>query len=70
MSAGTIILQVLLWSQLLGTIFAIIVALIGGFVVYGILKMTMGIRLTQEEEFRGADLSIHKISANSEDAMF
>ena len=59
-----------LWSQLLGTMFAIIVALIGGFVVYGILKMTMGIRLTQEEEFRGADLSIHKISANSEDAMF
>ena len=59
-----------LWSQLLGTMFAIIAALIGGFVVYGILKMTMGIRLTQEEEFRGADLSIHKISANSEDAMF
>ena len=59
-----------LWSQLLGTMFAIIVALISGFVVYGILKMTMGIRLTQEEEFRGADLSIHKISANSEDAMF
>jgi len=28
------------------------------------------IPLTQEEEFRGADLSIHKISANSEDAMF
>ena len=57
-------------SQLIGTLLAIAIALIGGFVVYGVLKMTMGIRLTQEEEFRGADLSIHKISANSEDAMF
>ena len=59
-----------LWSQLFGTVFAILIALIGSFIVYGILKMTIGIRLSQEEEFRGADLSIHKISANSEDAMF
>ncbi|OTG93015.1 ammonium transporter [Acinetobacter sp. ANC 3832] len=57
-------------SQIIGTVLAIIIALSGGFIVYGILKYTMGIRLTQEEEFRGADLSIHKISANSEDAMF
>ena len=57
-------------SQLIGTFLAIGVALAGGFLVYGLLKMTMGIRLTQEEEYRGADLSIHKVSANSEDAMF
>ena len=57
-------------SQFFGTLFAIIIALAGGFIVYGILKITMGIRLTQEEEYLGADLSIHKISANSEDAMF
>lgn len=57
-------------SQLIGTFLAIAVALAGGFLVYGLLKTTMGIRLTQEEEYRGADLSIHKISANSEDAMF
>jgi Amt family ammonium transporter len=30
----------------------------------------MGIRLSQEDEYRGADLSIHKISANSEESMF
>jgi len=36
----------------------------GGFVVYGILKATLGLRLTQEEEYNGADLSIHKIKAN------
>lgn len=53
-------------SQLLGTLLGITVALIGGFVVYGLLKMTVGIRLTQEEEFNGADLSIHRVSATAE----
>ena len=57
-------------SQMIGTFLAISIALTGGFLVYGALKITMGIRLSQEDEFRGADLSIHKISANSEDAMF
>jgi Amt family ammonium transporter len=32
-------------------------------VVYGLLKLVMGIRLSQEEEFDGADLSIHRISS-------
>ncbi len=41
-------------------------ALLGGFVVYGVLKMTLGIRLDAEEEFNGADLSIHRISATPE----
>ncbi|WP_288432041.1 ammonium transporter [uncultured Acinetobacter sp.] len=57
-------------SQLIGTGLAIVIAVLGGFVVYGLLKAVMGIRLSQEDEFRGADLSIHKISANSEDGMF
>ncbi|WP_445116264.1 ammonium transporter [Acinetobacter sp. WZC-1] len=57
-------------SQLIGTLLAIVIAMTGGLLVYGILKISMGIRLTQEDEFRGADLSIHKISANSEDAIF
>ncbi|OTG98273.1 ammonium transporter [Acinetobacter sp. ANC 4654] len=57
-------------SQIIGTLLAIGIALVGSFLVYGTLKVTMGIRLSQEDEFRGADLSIHKISANSEDAMF
>lgn len=57
-------------SQLFGTVFAIGVAVVGGLIVYGLLKITIGIRLSQEDEYRGADLSIHKISANSEDAMF
>ncbi|BBP03768.1 transporter [Sulfuriferula plumbiphila] len=53
-------------SQLLGTLLGIAVALIGGFVVYGLLKMFVGIRLSQEDEFNGADLAIHRISATAE----
>jgi Amt family ammonium transporter len=36
---------------------------VAGFVVYGILRATLGLRLTQEEEYQGADLSIHRIRA-------
>jgi Amt family ammonium transporter len=41
-------------------------ALVSGFAVYGLLKATMGLRMSQEEEFDGADLSTHKISASPE----
>jgi len=50
-------------SQLIGTLMGVAIALIGGIIVYGTLKKLVGLRLTQEEEFDGADLSIHKISA-------
>jgi len=50
-------------GQLIGSLLGVTVALVGGFVVYGLLKLVMGIRLTQEEEFDGADLSIHRISS-------
>ncbi|BEI34283.1 ammonium transporter [Polynucleobacter sp. HIN5] len=50
-------------AQTIGSVLGITIALIGGFLVYGLLKVTLGIRMSQEEEFDGADLSIHKISA-------
>jgi Amt family ammonium transporter len=53
-------------SQLAGTLLGIAVALIGGFVVYGGLKAMVGLRLDAEEEFEGADLSIHQVSASAE----
>lgn len=53
-------------SQLLGTLAGVSIALVGGFVVYGALKAVFGIRLDAEEEFNGADLSIHKITATPE----
>jgi Amt family ammonium transporter len=50
-------------SQLIGTALGVSIAFIGGYIVYGVLKKIMGLRLSQEEEYNGADLSIHKISA-------
>ena len=50
-------------SQLTMTAMAIVVALTGSSVVYGTLKATLGLRLDREEEFEGADLSIHRISS-------
>jgi len=44
-------------------VLGIVVAGAGGALVYGVLKKTVGLRLDPEQEFDGADLSIHKISA-------
>jgi ammonium transporter, Amt family len=52
--------------QLLGTLAAMLVAVVGGYIVYKVLQVTMGLRLSAEEEFNGADLSVHKISATPE----
>jgi Amt family ammonium transporter len=52
--------------QLIMTALAIVVALIGSAIVYGALKATMGLRLDQEEEYQGADLSIHRITSTPE----
>ncbi|MFZ3018571.1 MAG: ammonium transporter [Gallionella sp.] len=53
-------------SQLIGTLLGIAIAFIGGYAVYGAIKKLVGIRLDPEEEFNGADLSIHKITATPE----
>jgi Amt family ammonium transporter len=53
-------------SQLAGTVLGIVVAVVGGLVVYGGLKLVIGIRLDAESEFNGADLSIHKTSATAD----
>jgi len=53
-------------AQVSGTLLGIIVAVIGASIVYGTLKATLGLRLDPEEEFNGADLSIHKIGATAE----
>jgi len=53
-------------SQFIGTGLGVVIALAGGFIVYGGLKKAVGIRLDAEEEFNGADLTIHQISASPE----
>lgn len=50
-------------SQLIGTALGVAIAFTGGIIVYGILKKLMGLRLSQEEQHDGADLTIHKISS-------
>ncbi len=50
-------------AQLIGTLMGVAWALFSGFVVYGVLKVSIGLRLSQEEEFDGADLTVHRISS-------
>ncbi|MDQ6619073.1 MAG: ammonium transporter [Pseudomonadota bacterium] len=57
---------VALASQVAGTLGGILVALVGGALVYGVLKKTVGLRLDPEEEFDGADLTVHNITATPE----
>ena len=57
---------VALMPQLIGTALGIAIAVLGGGLIYGLLKFTVGIRLDPEEEYEGADLSVHKITATAE----
>lgn len=58
-----------LGAQLIGTLLGVVIAFVGGYLVYGLIKAILGIRLDQEDEYMGADLAIHKIAAtpNSND---
>ncbi|WGG52367.1 ammonium transporter [Rugamonas sp. DEMB1] len=53
-------------AQLVGTLMGAVIAVVGGFVIYGGLKLVVGIRLDPEDEFQGADLAIHRISSTPE----
>ncbi len=53
-------------AQIVGTLAGIVWAVAGSWLLYGLLKSTLGLRLSQEEEFEGADLSIHQINASPE----
>jgi Amt family ammonium transporter len=55
-----------LTAQLMGTAMGVVWALLGGCVVYGALKLTMGLKMSPEEEYEGADLTVHKTSATPE----
>ena len=55
-----------LLSQLAGTLLGITIAAGGSVIIYGVLRRLVGIRLSPEEEFDGADLAIHNISSTAE----
>jgi Amt family ammonium transporter len=50
-------------AQLIGTLAGVAWALVSSALLYGLIKVFFGLRLSQEEEFEGADMSIHKVSA-------
>ena len=60
--------QVSFLAQLIGTLFAIVIALVFGFAVYIVLDKTVGIRLEKEDEQKGSDLAIHNIESYPEEA--
>jgi Amt family ammonium transporter len=55
-----------LGAQLAGTAAGVAIAVIGGAITYYSIKAITGLRLDPEQEFEGADLSIHRISASHE----
>ena len=50
-------------AQVAGTLLGIAVACAGAAIVYGALKAFVGLRLDAEQEYNGADLTIHRISS-------
>lgn len=55
-----------LGAQLVGTLAGVAWALAAGAAVYGVLRVGVGLRLSPEQEFDGADLSLHRIGATPE----
>ena len=53
-------------AQFAGTAMAVVIALVGGTVIYTAVKLVTPLRLSAEDEFNGADISIHNITANPE----
>ncbi len=56
-------------AQAVGSVAALVLAFVCGFVVYKVLDVTVGIRLSEHDEIMGPDLSIHKIEAYPEEAL-
>jgi ammonium transporter, Amt family len=55
------------YSQLVGSLMGAAFGAIAGFIIYGVVDMLLGLRLSTEDERRGVDLAVHKISANPEE---
>jgi ammonium transporter, Amt family len=53
-------------AQVIGTLIGVAWALVAGFLVYGTIRSAMGLRLTPEEEYEGADIAIHRIGSTPE----
>jgi len=60
---------VALAAQLAVTAMTAMYAFVVGALVYGVLKMTFGIRLSEQEEMLGSDVAIHSVQAHPEEAL-
>jgi len=56
-------------AQLVGTLAGVGIAVVSGFAVYGAIKLMMGLRLSEEDEYQGADLAVHQVAAYPEEDM-
>ncbi|MBT5074737.1 MAG: ammonium transporter [Kordiimonadaceae bacterium] len=56
-----------LLAQIFGSLCGVVIAAACGFILFSLIKKTVGFRLSQEDEYLGADLAIHKISATPEE---
>jgi Amt family ammonium transporter len=55
-----------LGSQVVGTLGGVALALGGGLLIYAVIRAVTPLRLDPEQEYDGADLTIHKVSASPE----
>jgi Amt family ammonium transporter len=53
-------------AQVAGTLIGVVWAVVSGLAIYGGIKSVTSLRLTLEEEYEGADLSIHRIGSTPE----
>jgi Amt family ammonium transporter len=54
------------WAQLVGSLLGAGFGFAAGFLIYAAIERTVGLRLSPEDERRGADLSVHKVTSNPE----
>ena len=53
-------------AQVIGTGLGIVIAVSAAALIYGTLRAAVGLRLDPEEEYNGADLTLHRITATAE----
>lgn len=54
-------------AQLAGSLAAVTYALVSGYIIYQLIDKISGFRLNEDQEFRGADLTVHQIDAYPEE---
>ena len=57
------------FSQLTGSLLAVVYALAAGFIIYKVIDKIYGLRVTPHEEMIGLDLTFHKIESNPDQSL-